>query len=214
MKKSLLLCSTALVAILSVNAGAMDFSKDFYGKANVSIGYSVQILDGDLKDLVNNMKTSPAVSGASKLTHGLTLGIGYNFYYKLSNVFHPFIGLNIEGRIPLKTKLYSFTHLNYSVKFIDFFAAHAKLGTQLILSKNIAIAPYYLAGFNVAQLTDDDDLNERKIGLSTGAGIDTILFEKYSIGVEYKYSMVKNIVHGDIKAQGHQIGFKFGYQFL
>ena len=223
MKKSLLLCSTALALGVTTNANAMDFGKNFYGLANATIGYSLQVLDGDLKDMVVNGED---FYDKSKLTHGLTLGVGYNVYYRLNNFINPFIGLNVEGRIPLKSKLYSCRVYDdddnvgeETIKFKDFFAMHAKLGAKMNLSKNIDVAPYYLIGFNIAKLISSDSVNSEenfsktKAGLSTGIGVDTILFNRYLVGVEYKYSMINKIAN-DVKAEGHQIGIKFGAQFL
>ena len=222
MKKSLLFCSTALALGVTANANAMEFGKNFYGKANATIGYSLQVLDGDLKDEIDTMERSGGYD-TSKTTHGLTLGIGYNVYYKLNNFVHPFVGLNVEGRVPLKADLYTYydyNNLGYvtdtpTLNFEDFLSIHAKLGAKMNLAKNIDVAPYYLIGFNVAKLVDngEDGVDKTKAGLSTGVGVDTILFNRYLVGVEYKYSMVKKITE-DTNAEGHQIGIKLGVQFL
>lgn len=230
MKKSLLFCSTALALGVTANANAMDFGKKFYGKANATIGYSLQVIDGELKNELDEIKEYDY--DVNKLTHGLTLGVGYNVYYKLNNFINPFVGLNIEGRIPLKTEIFYYNSGDgffvNKYKFTDFLSVYARLGAKLKASKYVDVAPYYLLGFDVFKSEERyndialdtypvENISDKKVGLSTGVGVDTILFNRYILGFEYKYSMTKVAMdHRDtkIKAESHQIGFKFGVQFL
>ena len=150
----ILLTIFAVISAVNITtpANAFEFNNKLLGKANVSIGYNFQQVKS--QDILN-------IEPDGNLNfHTLTLGGGFNVYYKLSHTIHPFFGLDIEGRVPLKTDVITEHYRDISGtvekksvkdfwKINDFISVHIKLGTQFNLHNNIAISPYGLIGFNI-----------------------------------------------------------------
>ena len=227
-----MLCAGVAFAAVGVSANAMDFGSNFYGKANVNLGYNLQGYQGDVKNLINDAKDENA--DTNKYNHGITIGVGYNFYYKLNKklfdkTIHPFVGLDITGKIPVAgTKLIKETDEvrtedeegnaegseNAGNKIGEYFMFHVKAGAKLELNKDVAISPYYMLGFNVLKYKVDSE-SKTTAGLSTGVGVETLIKEKYSVALEYRYTL--NNVKGsesDLKVQTNNMMLKLGYHFL
>ena len=229
MKKSVaMLCAGVAVATVGTTSKAMDLGQNFYGKANVNLGYNPQSYQGDVKDWINDAKDENA--DTNKYNHGITIGVGYNVYYKLNKklfgkTIHPFVGLDITGKIPVAgTKLIKETdevitdvdegiaegNENAGHKIGEYFMFHVKAGAKLELNKDVAISPYYMLGFNVLKYKVDDD-SKTKAGLSTGVGAEVLFKEKYSAAIEYRYTLNK---FTDYKIETNNMMLKLGYHFL
>ena len=142
----------------------------FYGKANIYIGYGLQQSSYNVTSKVGiKNEYSNASNSLSKTNKNISgvLILNYNFYYKLSNLIHPFIGIDVMTKYPFSSKdEFNFNinndnindisgHYNVnitdSVKINEYGRINAKLGTKINLHKNISIDPYALAGFNVTR---------------------------------------------------------------
>lgn len=79
---------------------------------------------------------------------------------------------------------------------------------------------FYFAEPNTFLDVDNSDISEvikpltktlYRVGLNAGAGVEFLIQDRFTIGVEYKYSEVK---FDALKVQTHNVGVKFGVQFL
>lgn len=141
-----------LIFIGTTNADAFEINKSFYGTTEFAFGYNFQKVKS--QDILN-------IEPEGNLSfHSLALGGGFNVYYKLSHTIHPFLGLDIEGRIPLKTDIITGRYIGSfdngekkSVKDFwkinDFMSVHIKFGTKFNIANNTTISPYGLIGFNI-----------------------------------------------------------------
>lgn len=224
------LCASALMASLTQNAFAMDLTDDVYGRVNVSLGYNMQKYTGDdFKDLRDPWKDSGAKT--NKYNHALTIGVGYNFYLKVNDRFNPFVGFEALGRLPLAGNKVVDANLTgeygdpdvLSAKFNEYFIFNGKFGGKVNIYKDIAVAPYAMIGFNVAQhkLRDESTeiVNKTKVGISTGAGVETlfkVMNQEFSAGIEYRYTMNKFTIEypEHQRFYTHNLMVKFGYHFL
>ena len=151
MKKISLLLASVITIPATLSANAYDFNDKIYGKANLSIGYSFQ--EYNSKDIEN-------VNGGDEFTnknfHTILIGGGYDIFYRASNLVHPFIGLDVEGRIPMKYNLIKHywngdgnADKFWSIK--DFFSAHLKFGAKFNVSSSFALSTYGLFGLTLLQ---------------------------------------------------------------
>lgn len=211
MKKSSLLLATAVLASAGLKAEAYDFNDKFYGKANAMIGYSLDVITDD----TDNNETN--------VFHNLQFQGGYNAYWKVSDLIHPFAGLRVGFNAPLKelnredgSKLWVMSSLFYF---------EALAGAKFNICKKVAIQPYYFLGYSLHRQVEEDagikgSYNVSR--LSTGVGVDGIyeLNDKIGLigGVEYKAitcgSYKNNGTNRSLDLTTHQIGFHFGVQFL
>ena len=217
-RSSILLSIVCFVSIASSNADALDFGDHFYGKANFSVGYAYQKdKSKGITDLTDNAE--------SNYQH-VSIGTGFDVYYKACDIVHPFVGLDFEGRIPVKTYVMKEHWRGENAKDLwkinDFFSAHLKLGARINLTKEFALQPYGLIGFNLLQTSTKayngynqdgvpsghspvytEEENHKfnyatyHVGLSTGVGINVIydVSKKFAIfgAVEYQYHNTNNV---------------------
>ena len=218
------------MASLTQNAFAMDLTDDVYGRVNVRLGYNMQkYADDDFKDLINSWKDLGAKT--NKYNHGLTIGVGYNFYLKVNDRFNPFVGFEALGRIPLAGSkvvdanlMDEFNNPDVLIaKFNEYFIFNGKFGGKVNIYKDIAVAPYAMIGFNVARYKARDEnteiVNKTKVGISTGAGVETlfkVMDQEFSAGIEYRYTMNKFTIEypRHQRFYTHNLMVKFGYHFL
>lgn len=86
-----------------------------------------------------------------------------------------------------------------------------------------AFMPYVTAGIAGAQLKFDDGVNSNKkfrVGYTVGTGVETMLTEKISARLEYRFSdfgkkdiTLGNLVAPAVKLQSHDIRIGVGYKF-
>ena len=135
MKKTLTLLSAPIFAsTISHNVNAVDFNDKVYGKMSFSFGYAYQ------KDSSKGIEeASSGLNGVEKDYQHIILGAGYSFYYKSCDTIHPFVGLDIEGRVPVKTYIDKQDWRGQNAKdywkINDFLSVHLKLGAKFVLSK-------------------------------------------------------------------------------
>ena len=286
-------------AIIINNALSLFNEPKTYEKLYTYFGYSYQSM------------TANSI-GYKQQNNDLSLGIGYNIYYKYNDVFDSFVGLQLEARLPVSPL---FGKQNSS-KFANFLSLDMIFGAKFKINDNIALQPFFLFGFNVnylkyytsqtiketifnqaqydadmntynanyaqyqidkanydtlqqayqndlAQWTIDEknahdnlslsdydtwrtthpiptfnetepvaptepnrndatyqqetgreiqnpnNTKEAKVGLDIGFGLDAILYDRFMIGVEYKYLSVQS----GIETKIHQFSTKFGIMF-
>ena len=209
MKKSSLLLATAVIASAGLKAEAYDFNDKIYGKANATIGYSLDFLEEE-------------EGQEHHWFHNLQFQGGYNVYFKASDLIHPFAGMRIGFNAPLKAVKQddgSEVLLMNSLFYFD-----GVFGVKLNVCKKFAVQPYTFLGYSLFRHTNEywgDKQSTNVSRLSTGVGIDGIyeLNDKLGLigGVEYKYiGCGYEKRHGErLDLEGaHQIGFHFGVQFL
>ena len=197
MKKSSLLLATAIIVSAGLkDAKAYDFNDKIYGKANVNFSYTIQPYMDD------------TIRGATETGHAFALGGGFNVFYKVIDSIHPFAGAELLFRIPLNG-------YNDALSYREFMMFHFKFGAKINASKEISVLPYYIIGFNVAQIKTTVGAltaTETKASLSTGLGADVLYKDKYSVGFEWRYSRYKE--NSTEAFAANNVSFKFGYHFL
>ena len=233
MKKSVsLLCAGALIAGLANGASAMDFSDQGYGKANVSLGYNYRSWTGDQKKIMNLINAEEGTK-IYKSSHSIMLGLGYNVYYKATDWAHPFFGLEATGQFDLKGRTYVDGKGYYEnvSKYWEFFRFNGKFGAKFIVNQDLSVLPYATLGFTVVKTServidcvsplDCPYYYKYLVGLTTGAGVDVLIKDRFSVGVEYRYVKVqKKLAPAPVDPvtkqvwESHNISVKFGYHFL
>ncbi len=189
-----------LVLLLSHNkALSYDFTQKIYGKANLMFAYSIQPYSN------SNPHTE------DPLGHAFVLGGGYNVFYKINKTFAPFGGVELLFRIPLT----GYKALNSYREFMMF---HFKIGVKIRLNRDFSLLPYYIIGFNVAQVVDNayNTPSVTEASLSTGLGVDLVIYDKYSVGFEWRHSRFGQTFAGVnyMSNVANNVSFKFGYHFL
>ena len=77
-----------------------------YGKMNVNAGYNFGNINiKEVNTFLSNEQQAQLNTKLTKQNHSLALGAGYNLYFKLSDHFHPFIGLEATAQVPIKTSM-------------------------------------------------------------------------------------------------------------
>ena len=237
------LCAGALIAGLANSTSAMDFSDNVYGKANVSIGYNYRSIAGDFRKVIgmpyeadydgDDVADFIGVMKGHKSSHGLTLGLGYNVYFKANDWFHPFVGLEATGQFDIKNRRYLYGKESYETvaKYWEFLRFNGKFGGKFIINNDFSVLPYATVGFNIVKTSSyviDCTSPEYcpywykyLVGLTTGAGVDVLIKDRFSIGVEYRYVKVQKTFTSTLVAgpekhvwENHNISVKFGYHFL
>ncbi len=153
MKKIISSFIFAIALFLNKFAFAYDLSNKIYTNVNVSIGYTFQ------SSVSEGILDAVAIDYNKKF-HSILFGAGVNFYYKINKV-HPFIGIDIEGRMPInpgilnddKIDVYGTTNFTTKKQWVlnDFMSFHFKFGSKFILYKNIEMSIYGLIGANLLQ---------------------------------------------------------------
>lgn len=263
-------------SIIINNALSLFNEPKTYEKLYTYFGYSYQSITNNNLDY-------------NQQNHNLSVGIGYNIYYKYNDVFDSFVGLQLETRLPVSP---FFGKTNQS-HFYNVMSLDMIFGAKFKINNEIALQPFFLFGFNVNyakynqttmvkelvfdqekydndyqyytqyqefqknrqaqrdllqnnQITDEEynnwvnenkpttiveeepDINdpkykketdreiennkngkEMKIGLDIGFGLDAILYDRFMIGMEYKYLSVQS----GIETKIHQFSTKFGIMF-
>lgn len=146
-------------------------SSNFYGKANIYIGHAMMYSNNydvtatlGLSNKYVNINNS--VSKMNKNISGVLI-LNYNFYYKLTNFIHPFIGVDIMSKYPFSSDnefsfkmngdyidsipCYYNLDVKESVKLKEYGRVNARLGAKINFHKNFSIEPYALAGLNVTR---------------------------------------------------------------
>ena len=238
MKLSTLSLSAVMLATTGTSALAYDFNDKFYGKMTAGIDYSLEHSQGDMLDMYDWEKDMD--SEASQYSHNLGVNVGYNVYYKATSLIHPFAGLEITARIPLKNRM------NLDVNYYNHASFNFKAGLKFNqVVKNFSLQPYAIFGVAILNYkntnADDtnamiDDINARDgLGfgdrleylkkndilpaINYGVGIETIydLSDNLSLtgGFEYKrIRATKKTRNNNIRLETDQFSFKFGVQFL
>ena len=128
-----------------------------------------------------------------------------------------------------------------SMRIREFFVFNAKLGSKIVFGKYFSLQPYAIVGFNVLQgkfgilnanytiyslmnggevkllnNTSSSAKTKINIGLSTGAGIELLIYERLSIGAEYRhtFNQFKIFENSKTKLQTKHMIVKIGYYFL
>ena len=128
-----------------------------------------------------------------------------------------------------------------SMRMREFFVFNAKLGSKIVFGKYFSLQPYAIVGFNVLQgkfgilnanytiyslmnggevkllnNTSSSAKTKINIGLSTGAGIECLIYERLSIGAEYRhtFNQFKIFENSKTKVQTRHMTVKIGYYFL
>lgn len=190
----------SLSVLLAQNkALSYNFTQKIYGKANIMFAYSLQPYSN----------SHPHTD--DKIGHAFVLGGGYNVFYKINRTFAPFGGVELLFRIPL-------TGYNALSSYREFMMFHFKLGVKIRLNRDFSLLPYYIVGFNVAQIVTNVYKTPSSIeaSLSTGLGVDVIIYNNYSVGFEWRYSRFEKTIGGVhyISNVANNVSFKFGYHFL
>lgn len=146
-------------------------NSNFYGKANIYIGHAMMYSNSydvtatlGLSNKYVNINNS--VSKMNKNISGVLI-LNYNFYYKLTNFIHPFIGVDIMSKYPFSSDnefnfkmngdyidsipCYYNLDVKESVKLKEYGRVNARLGAKINFHKNFSIEPYALAGLNVTR---------------------------------------------------------------
>ena len=145
--------------------------------------------------------------------------------YTLNKRFALLGGLEIQGRYPVsgrKFASYSAEYIDNYYKYDEYLRLNAKLGLKTDLTKDVAVETYgivgmNMAGFKVKQDDFDTDTSKMNVGLTTGAGIDFVIVDRFVVGVEYRYGLnkFKNLGEDNLKfkMKTHSVLAKIGYQF-
>ena len=113
--------------------------------------------------------------------------------------------------------------LSKTITVQEYFVFNTKLGSKINFGKHISISPYATAGFNVVKarvdantLTENLTKSTTNIGLTVGAGIETLFNDKFFIGVEYRktFNKIKMPTGGKQCIQTNSVMAKIGYYFL
>lgn len=184
---------------------AYDLNNKLYTNVNISIGYTFH------KSVSEGIEEA-VIGDYNKNFHSILLGTGINFYYKLNKV-HPFIGIDIEGRIPMNPGILN----DNEVPFVttkkewllnDFMSFHFKFGSKFIITNDIEMLIYGLVGGNLLQSAstmysklddngkflwhsaknttgdlDEDYLSKVFVGVSTGVGMNVIYNIKNNLSI-------------------------------
>lgn len=207
--------SLLYIAVIVNNAKGIQITDNAYGHFNIFTGFTLQKMNLEIgrekfsgKELKNNLNTA------------ILVGLGYNVYFSIHEFYHPFMGLDLQGRIPFKGSNYLDNTTEYSndvahKHYQEVFMAHLKFGSKLNISDIFALSPYGLIGFNLGNMrTDVMDLHKEStyINYSVGFGCDVMFFNRFILALEYRYAgtrqnNITNINH-------HNVSAKFGIELF
>ncbi|GEM_PF-5113384 len=194
-------------AFNSNTSKATIFDEHVYGRARGYIGIALQV--SQVKYETNKRFANLPV----------IIGAGYNLYFNIYETFHPFVGVEFQGRIPTIKKKYNTIYdddlqLNVRRYYEEVFLAHFKVGARIVLDDRFSVSPYGFVGFNVARIkTSLADFNkiENIADVSTGFGGELTINNMFLIALEYRYSKSEKAM---VKMDNHNIEAKFGVEFL
>ncbi len=196
------------------------FSSKFRNRVKIGFGASWQssTVDGidtewwGVDDFVGTKKNNVAID----------INIGDNIYYKLNDVVHPFVGLELKVRIPVTSdKFYMSGDGMHGFGYKELFVSSLNIGAKINVTNNFSIAPYGLVGVFAHRIRDydyeynDDIWSDTNIAFTAGGGIELIMLDRCSIGLEYRYSKgeFKHIFKGT-NAVNHTVATKFSVYFF
>ena len=206
-------------------ANADNFSDKLYGRAKLGFGFSAKNIN-----IQGNDDEEGGISGVKKTKPKMIIDFNYNVYYKLNDFVDPFVGVNFRGAIPLNGnsigKVYENEVNPYSGEVVDtteykmgyqeYMSMALNLGAKLKINNNLAVAPYGLVGFSIdkSQVSSpEENFYTADVGFVTGAGVEMILFDRFSIGAEYRYGQTK-FSGSTVKVRKNEGLIKFGVFFL
>ena len=197
----------ALLVVTYNIANASEFSDKFYGHAKLGASVSFQ-----------NNKFGSHDIWLKKNRAMVNIEFGYNVYYKLNDFIDPFIGVNFRGKIPTGNKIVN--DKSEEINGNEYFSANINVGAKLKINKAVSIAPYGLAGLAADKISAEYiwssfPFSEANIGFIAGSGIEIILFDRFSIGAEYRYGETKfNGFFDGMKIKKQEGVIKFGVYFF
>jgi opacity protein-like surface antigen len=189
-----------------------------YGKAYGMIGYEAQIYDG-ARERENDGLIAEGTPGVNSYNHSLALTLGYNWYFRASDMVHPFVGIVGEGRLPIHNKIVGYQDAAASeempkMSYSEWAYLALKAGLKFNLCENFALQPYGLFGGNLATISEKDEgktEHTRRFGMTMGAGLEAIINENVMIGGEWRYSTLAKF--GGNKMKHHTFAAKLGFMF-
>ena len=211
--------------------------KLFYSKVNVGVGYGYQFKDAGFFSYAGDVNERFIVSRRRRNGYDVLANFGYNIYLKASKTINPFIGFDIQGRFGNGREYRGEEYIverggynNYSlvtglgVQFKEYGRLALKLGTKI----NNFFEIYALGGANVAKIdreyesyigsiTTGDKQSKVNIGYVYGAGINFIIYDRITMGLEWYTSnnnvgaFKANII--DNKIRMNNVSLKIGCQF-
>ena len=87
LNKKLLALTLSFIVSSQYQSLAIEITKDVYAKVGGKIGYNAQFYQGDIK----------IISDKNKVAHAVNISAQADFFYKATNVIHPFAGIEIGG---------------------------------------------------------------------------------------------------------------------
>ena len=96
MHKIIFIFLSSIIGLADNIANATD---NVYSKMNISIGYELSKYTNGIKTLLEKAVESSTSYKLNKINHSIAIGAGYNFYFKLNDYFHPFIGFEATAKI-------------------------------------------------------------------------------------------------------------------
>ena len=224
MKKSSLLLASVISIPATLSANAYDFNDKIYGKANFKIGYSLEKVRGDVLEenkFNREMEDWGFESNHNKdFLHNFDFSLGYDVYFKATNLIHPFVGAEITARAPLKIKTRDTT------KQPNYFSVDLKIGSKFNhIVKNVSLQSYFAFGYALMARKNDNFFGlgytetEKVNALNYGCGLDLIYDFNDKLGFigGFEYKRVKALEktkETQFKLETDQFEFKFGVQFL
>ena len=143
LNKKVLALTLSFIAISQYQSLAIEITKDVYAKVGGKIGYNAQFYQGDIK----------IISDKNKVAHAVNISAQADFFYKATNVIHPFAGIEIGGNYNINNE---FVKDN---KFNQYLNVNFRLGSSFKINKDLSIRPYGLVGFNVSENKNPDNNN-------------------------------------------------------
>ena len=219
-----------ITCISNMDAKSYNLGDDFYGKVYIGAGYAFQ---QSRTDGIKVIEPRPNQNFRVAIVN-----VGNNFYYRFSDVFNPFVGLDVEGRIPLKTNVIDHFWTGADAKDFwrinDFLSTHLKIGIKMNIFNELALSTYGLIGFTLVQSaskgyvginnhgvftghspvpTADADrkynLSKTYIGLSTGFGISTTFNISEGFAVFGAVEYQFHMVKSKIASYHHLVYYEF-----
>ena len=232
-----LLLAMSVLFLNTTKANAYNFTDKIYGKASVRVGYNFKhhvgsfmntYVKGYAKSVVELGKPDSIVHTRST-QHYVTLSLGYDFYYKFSDLLHPFIGYEATGLLPVGSRTFA-RQYNYDInlqipqrmfnKLQEYFILAQRTGIKFNVIQNTALSAYSILGFNVLSSNRFiDETKKNDVGLVAGAGIEVMFLDKFSFALEYRRTYNKgqnkfNSITSSCPVNSNNAMAKFGYYFF
>ena len=134
--------------------------------------------------------------------------------------------ITVSPRVLVQPRVQELTHAiditDVSIKAHEYFVLNAKLGGRIVFNKTFSLSPYATVGFNVLQTKVNAIYRTQRfhntaidIGLSVGVGLETLINERFAVGLEYR-KVFNNVKINDekIKIYSNNAMIKIGYYFF